>query len=68
LQQGEMLALVGESGCGKSVTAQAIMGLLPDSAVHTAHMQPLFQAEQPLLTCRIPEKHRDDFPEPDGNI
>jgi peptide/nickel transport system ATP-binding protein len=26
---GQMLAIVGESGCGKSVTALAIMGLLP---------------------------------------
>ncbi|MED4750631.1 ABC transporter ATP-binding protein [Brevibacillus choshinensis] len=26
---GETLAVVGESGCGKSVTAQAIMGLIP---------------------------------------
>ena len=29
LQQGETLGLVGESGCGKSVTALSIMGLLP---------------------------------------
>lgn len=29
---GEMLALVGESGCGKSVSAQALMALLPVSA------------------------------------
>jgi len=33
LRHGETLGLVGESGCGKSVTALALMGLLPDSAV-----------------------------------
>ncbi|SNY90715.1 peptide/nickel transport system ATP-binding protein [Cohaesibacter sp. ES.047] len=27
--KGEILALVGESGCGKSVTAMTVMGLLP---------------------------------------
>jgi oligopeptide transport system ATP-binding protein len=29
LNKGENLAIVGESGCGKTVTAKAIMGLLP---------------------------------------
>jgi len=29
LKAGEILALVGESGCGKSVTAQSVMQLLP---------------------------------------
>jgi peptide/nickel transport system ATP-binding protein len=29
---GETLALVGESGCGKSLTARAVMGLLPPIA------------------------------------
>jgi oligopeptide/dipeptide ABC transporter ATP-binding protein len=29
LKRGETLCLVGESGCGKSVTALALMGLLP---------------------------------------
>src|SRR5437879_13113147 len=33
LKRGETLGLVGESGCGKSVTALALMGLLPESAV-----------------------------------
>src|SRR5215469_3856455 len=33
LLRGETLGMVGESGCGKSVTALALMGLLPDSAV-----------------------------------
>ena len=32
LARGETLGLIGESGCGKSVTAMALMGLLPDSA------------------------------------
>ena len=32
LRRGETLGLVGESGCGKSVTAMALMGLLPDRA------------------------------------
>lgn len=29
VRRGEVLCVVGESGCGKSVTAMAIMGLLP---------------------------------------
>src|SRR6266508_3454553 len=32
LVRGATLGIVGESGCGKSVTALAIMGLLPKSA------------------------------------
>ena len=32
LARGETLGLVGESGCGKSMTALAVMGLLPDGA------------------------------------
>jgi peptide/nickel transport system ATP-binding protein len=34
LDAGETLALVGESGCGKSATAFSIMRLLPANAVH----------------------------------
>jgi oligopeptide/dipeptide ABC transporter ATP-binding protein len=36
LSQGETLGIVGESGCGKSITNLAIMGLLPDTADLTA--------------------------------
>jgi peptide/nickel transport system ATP-binding protein len=32
LERGETLGLVGESGCGKSMTAMAVMGLLPENA------------------------------------
>ena len=32
VRPGETMGLVGESGCGKSITAMAIMGLLPSSA------------------------------------
>ena len=30
LQRGETLGIVGESGCGKSVTALALLGLVPN--------------------------------------
>ena len=33
LARGETLGWVGESGCGKSITALALMGLLPERAV-----------------------------------
>jgi peptide/nickel transport system ATP-binding protein len=36
VEQGETLSLVGESGCGKSLTALAIMNLLPPSGHFSA--------------------------------
>jgi peptide/nickel transport system ATP-binding protein len=33
LERGETLGLIGESGCGKSITALSLLGLLPDNAV-----------------------------------
>jgi len=32
LERGQTLGLVGESGCGKSITAMSLMGLLPENA------------------------------------
>jgi peptide/nickel transport system ATP-binding protein len=39
LERGETLGLVGESGCGKSITAMALMGLLPESATVTGSIR-----------------------------
>lgn len=36
---GETLGLVGESGCGKSISAMSIMGLLPASAVKSGEVR-----------------------------
>ena len=32
MERGETLGLVGESGCGKSITAMSLLGLLPEGA------------------------------------
>jgi dipeptide transport system ATP-binding protein len=37
IKEGEALGVVGESGCGKSVTQLAIMGLLPQETIITAN-------------------------------
>jgi peptide/nickel transport system ATP-binding protein len=46
LAAGETLGLIGESGCGKSLTAMALMGLLPDGASSTGRV--LFQGRDLL--------------------
>ena len=35
IKAGETYALLGESGCGKSITALSLLRLLPDGVVHT---------------------------------
>ncbi|HHV64651.1 MAG TPA: ABC transporter ATP-binding protein [Peptococcaceae bacterium] len=47
IDEGETLGLVGESGCGKSVTSLAIMGLLPEKTKVSGEIY--FQGEN-LLT------------------
>jgi peptide/nickel transport system permease protein len=51
---GETLGIVGESGCGKSVTAGAILGVLPDNATVTARSCSFEGAE--LLSMRSSER------------
>ncbi|HEY1567172.1 MAG TPA: ABC transporter ATP-binding protein [Solirubrobacteraceae bacterium] len=55
LEPGEVLAIVGESGCGKSVTAMSLLGLLPDSALVSGRAQ--FGGEN-LLACPLPQLRR----------
>ena len=38
VKSGEIVCLVGESGCGKSMTALSVMGLLPESARMSGHI------------------------------
>ena len=47
---GESLGLVGESGCGKSVTALAIMGLLPKPAGRVAGGRMMFRSPDGTAT------------------
>ncbi|MEA3285014.1 MAG: ABC transporter ATP-binding protein [Synergistota bacterium] len=47
--QGEILGIVGETGCGKSVTSRSIMGLIPQPPGKIVEGQVLFQGRD-LLT------------------
>ncbi|MBS0621941.1 MAG: ABC transporter ATP-binding protein [Verrucomicrobia bacterium] len=53
LRKGETLALVGESGCGKSMTALALLGILPKPPALPPTGEVLFRGKN-LLT--LPEK------------
>ena len=51
LTRGETLAIAGESGSGKSITALAIMGLLPPPAVRVSAGRGAAWAEPTLPAC-----------------
>lgn len=48
LEKGEVLAIVGESGCGKSVTAQSIMRLIPEPPGKITAGSIIFKGEEIL--------------------
>ena len=53
LYQGEVLGIVGESGCGKSVTAQCIMRLNPEPPGFFSSGEILFKGRD---VCRMSEQ------------
>jgi oligopeptide transport system ATP-binding protein len=55
VEAGETLAILGESGCGKSVTAQAVMGILETPPAAITGGQVLYRGTD-LLT--LPEEER----------
>jgi oligopeptide/dipeptide ABC transporter ATP-binding protein len=57
LDHGENISFVGESGCGKSMTALAIMGLLPEGIGRIASGRILFEGED--LTTATPARLRE---------
>jgi oligopeptide transport system ATP-binding protein len=58
LEEGETLGLVGESGCGKSVTNLAMMRLLPQPAGHLERGEVLFEE---LDLTKLPEAAMRDL-------
>lgn len=57
LDAGQTLGLVGESGCGKSVTALSLLGLLPRPAGEVVGGRALFQG-QDLLTLSAKQRYQ----------
>ena len=58
VEAGETLGIVGESGCGKSVTALSIMGLLPKPAGRIQGGDVLFKGES---LPGMPREHMRDI-------
>ncbi|MFH1778330.1 MAG: ABC transporter ATP-binding protein [Candidatus Omnitrophota bacterium] len=54
IKKGEILSLVGESGCGKTLTALSITRLMPSRACRITAGQVVFN-EQDLLNCKEKE-------------
>ena len=57
LKRGETLGVVGESGCGKTLTASAIIGLLPPYTGYVSGGEILFEGED--LTTKTARQMRE---------
>ncbi|WP_432902854.1 ABC transporter ATP-binding protein [Micromonospora matsumotoense] len=57
LHPGELLAVVGESGCGKSVLAHALLGLLPRNATVTGRARLHPPDGTPVDLIAVGERH-----------
>jgi peptide/nickel transport system permease protein len=55
VRSGEVLGLIGESGCGKTITSLSVMGLLPDTARVTGQIR---FAQQDLLALSPRRRRR----------
>lgn len=61
--RGEIVCLVGESGCGKSLTARAVLGLLPENAsasgsilLRGPRIEEIMGKEGPADVLALPER------------
>ena len=58
VERGETLGIVGESGCGKSVTALSIMGLIPKPPAEIVSGSVVFDGTD---LVKLPEKRLEDL-------
>ena len=61
LQKGETLGIVGETGCGKSVTVQTILQLIPTPPAMTEKGEILFFVEDVSSENASPAEHHGKF-------
>ncbi|WP_159940792.1 MULTISPECIES: ABC transporter ATP-binding protein [unclassified Nocardiopsis] len=61
LEEGRVTGLVGESGCGKSVTSLALMGLLPDRGVRVGGSAVMRLPEGPVNLLGLSARRMRDL-------